>query len=99
MGDFELASGTLVTPVVELVGWSVRGGLALSSADGTPFGTTFPGFGYRKVDSDNITNLKLGLRFGFKERRSLYVGYGTALTNESWYDDILRVEYRANYGR
>lgn len=97
--DFRLASGTTVTPVVEVVGWSVLGGLAISSADGTPFGTTFPGFGYREVDGDNITNLKLGLRFGFGEKHSLYVGYGTALTDDVWYDDVVRVEYRSSYGR
>ena len=89
----------LVTPVVEVVGWSVLGGLALSSADGTPFGTTFPGFGYREVDSEIITNLKFGLRFGFANKRSLYVGYGTALSDDVWYDDVIRVEYRAGYGR
>jgi len=97
--DFELASGTMVTPVVEVVGWSVLGGLALSSADGTPFGTTFPGHGYREVDGENIVNLKFGLRFGFKDRRSLYVGVGKALTDDLWYDEVVRVEWRSNYGR
>ena len=97
--DYELTTGTVVTPVVEVVGWSVLGGLALSSADGTPFGTTFPGHGYREVDGENIANLKFGLRFGFKNRRSLYVGYGAALTDDVWYDDVVRVEYRSNYGR
>lgn len=97
--DFPLASGTVVTPVVELVGWSVLGGLALSSADGTPFGTTFPGFGYREVDGENIANLKFGLRFGFSNKRSLYVGYGAALTDDVWYDDVVRVEFRSDYGR
>jgi len=97
--DFELASGTRVTPVVELVGWSVLGGLALSSADGTPFGTTFPGFGYRETDGENIANLKFGLRFAFRGRRSLYVGYGAALTDDVWYDDVVRIEFRSAYGR
>ena len=97
--DFRLASGNSVTPVLELVGWSVLGGPALSSADGTPAGTTVPGFGYRETDGENITNLKFGLRFGFREQRSLYVGYGTALTDDVWYDDVVRIEYRAGYGR
>ncbi len=97
--DFELASGTIVTPVVEVVGWSVLGGLTISSADGTPAGTGVPGFGYREVDGENITNLKFGLRFGFSGRRSLYVGYGAALTDDVWYDDVVRVEYRSSYGR
>jgi len=97
--DFRLASGTTVTPVVEVVGWSVLGGLTLSSADGTPFGTTLPGFGYREVDGDNIVNLKLGLRFGFGEKHSIFAGYGTALTDDHWYDDVVRIEYRSSYGR
>jgi len=97
--DIPLASGTLVTPVVEIVGWSVLGGLALSSADGTPFGTTFPGFGYREVDGEDIVNLKFGLRFGYSNKNSLYVGYGTALTDDVWYDDVVRVEFRSPYGR
>jgi hypothetical protein len=97
--DIPLASGTVVTPVVEVVGWSVLGGLALSSADGTPFGTTFPGFGYREVDGENIANLKFGLRFGFTNDKSLYVGYGAALTDDVWYDDVVRVEFRSSWGR
>lgn len=97
--DFQLASGNSVTPVLELVGWSVLGGLALSSSNGQPVGTLDPGFGYRQVDGENIVNLKFGLRFGFREQRSLYVGYGTALTDDVWYDDVVRVEYRAGYGR
>jgi len=97
--DFQLASGTTVTPVLELVGWSVLGGVALSSADGTPAGTGVPGFGYRKTDGENIANLKFGLRFGFRDQRSLYVGYGAALSSDVWYDDVVRVEYRAGYGR
>ncbi len=97
--DYHLDSGTVVTPVVELVGWSVLGGLMLSSADGTPFGTTLPGFGYREVDGDNITNLKFGLRFGFSPKNSLYVGYGTALTSDVWYDDVVRIEFRSDWGQ
>ena len=97
--DFPLASGNTVTPVTELVGWYVIDGLALSSADGTPFGTTFPGFGYRQTEGENIVNLKFGLRFGFRNSSSLFVGYGKALTDDVWYDDILRVEYRGNFAR
>lgn len=96
--DFVRASGMVVTPVVEVVGWSVLGGLALSSADGTPVGTLVPGFGYREVDDEDITNLKFGLRFGLRDQRSIYVGYGTALSSDVWYDDVVRIEYRGGYG-
>jgi len=88
----------VVTPVLEVVGWSVLGGLALSSADGTPVGTLVPGFGYREVDNEDIANLKFGLRFGLRDQRSIYVGYGTALSSDVWYDDVVRIEYRGGYG-
>jgi hypothetical protein len=97
--DFERPSGTVITPVVEVVGWSVLGGLALSSSNGQPSGTLDPGFGYREVGGENITNLKFGLRFAFRKQHSLYVGYGKALTDDVWYDNVVRIEYRAGYGR
>jgi hypothetical protein len=75
-----------IAPVVELVGWRVLSGFE------TPPGTP-------ETDSSgtNIVNLKFGARFNFRDRNSLYVGYGTSLTDESWYDDILRVEYRYGF--
>jgi len=33
----------------------------------------------------------------FKEKNSVYVGYGMPLTSEDWYDDIVRVEYRHTF--
>jgi hypothetical protein len=68
-----------LAPVIELVGWSVTGGLQTgpASASGT-----------------NIVNLKMGARMAFRGHNSLYVGYGHALTSADWYDNILRVEYR-----
>ena len=95
--DFELNSGTLVTPVVEVVTWSVLGGLALSSRDGTPIGVRTPGYGYREADGENITNLKFGLRFGFPSKRSMYIGYGTAVSGDIWYDDVVRFEFRSDF--
>jgi hypothetical protein len=77
------ANGVRVAPVVELVGWSVLSGF--EAPPGTP--STDAG-------GTNIVNLKFGARFNFQTRNSLYVGYGHSLTDESWYDDILRVEYR-----
>jgi hypothetical protein len=68
-----------VAPVVELVGWRVLSGFE------TPPPTDSSG--------TNIVNLKLGVRANVR-RGSFYVGYGHALTDKSWYDDILRVEYR-----
>lgn len=82
-----------VSPVVELVGWTVLSGkelnpdalLAVSAA------------------GDTIVNAKMGVRIGlgrpvngvsYQTRSDLYIGYGRALTGEVWYKDLLRVEFR-----
>ncbi len=82
-------SAVSFAPVVEVVGWSVLGGIQTGSATGTlrnkwvadPAKTT-------------IVNLKLGARLGFGTGQSIYVGYGEALTKEVWYERTIRVEYR-----
>lgn len=74
-------SGTFrFAPVVELVGWRVLGG----------FQTTTPA----TAEGVNIVNLKVGARASWANGASLYAGYGRALTDSDWYDDIFRVEYR-----
>lgn len=87
--DFILASGQRMTPIVEVVGWSVLDGLSITSPDRTPNNAVVD-----KAD-DTIVNLKLGLRWEFAKGKSIYAGYGKALTSEVWYDDIFRLEYRA----
>jgi hypothetical protein len=70
-------------PVVELVGWRVLNGYQTGGDDADAGGT-------------NIVNLKVGARTVFG-RGSVYFGYGKALTDATWYDDILRVEYRFGF--
>jgi hypothetical protein len=77
-------------PVVELVGWHVLGGFQ-TEIPGTAEGVAVP------VDGLDIVNLKLGARAVFQDRTSLYVGYGRALTDTSWYDDIVRIEVRYQF--
>jgi len=77
------------TPVVELVGWRLLGGIGIKAWDGTPANATVT-----EADGTNIANLKVGARLGVREGDAIYVGYGTALTEEHWYDNIFRVEYR-----
>ena len=79
-----------VAPVSELVGWQVLDGLKSDLA-----GQRIP------ADGDSIVNLKLGLRLGMyqcsrqcRPADTLFVGYGTSLTSDRWYSDILRVEMR-----
>ena len=75
-------------PVVELVGWRVLGGFQtlcagqLCTAD---------------ASGTNIVNLKVGGRLVLRDKHSIYVGYGKALTNEKWYAHIIRFEYRRTF--
>lgn len=72
-------------PVIELVGWHVLGGLQQAA------GTLGP------ADGTNIVNLKFGARTTFDEVSSFYIGYGHALTDDVWYKDIIRFEYRRSF--
>jgi hypothetical protein len=70
-------------PVVELIGWHVIDGFQTSTLS--------------EADGVNIVNVKVGGRFEFRGRSSVYVGYGHALTDDVWYDDLFRVEYRYSF--
>jgi outer membrane putative beta-barrel porin/alpha-amylase len=76
-------------PVVELVGWSVRGGFQTSWMEDD--NTTVSASG------TNIVNLKVGARTAIGPRNSFYIGYGHALTNAVWYNDLVRAEYRFTF--
>ncbi len=73
-------------PVVELFGWHVMSGFHAPDASG----------GGLDASGTNIVNLKVGLRTNV-QKGSFYVGYGHALTDDSWYDDIVRLEYRYSF--
>jgi hypothetical protein len=83
--SFELYRGDDLrfAPVVELVGWHVVDGFQTSTLS--------------DIDGINILNLKIGGRFEFRNRSSVYLGYGRALTDDVWYDDLFRVEYRYTF--
>jgi hypothetical protein len=72
-------------PVIELVGWHVLGGQQQAA------GTLGP------AEGTNIVNLKFGARTTFDEVSSLYIGYGHSLTDDVWYNNILRVEYKYSF--
>jgi hypothetical protein len=76
-----------LTPVVEVVGWTVLDGKESQSPPFTP-----PII--EDAAGDTIVNLKLGGRVGFGNRSDFYVGWGRALTGNVWYKDIVRLEYR-----
>jgi hypothetical protein len=79
-----------MTPVVELVGWTVLSGKqSVLESGGTAVVTSASG--------DTIVNLKVGVRVGISERSDLYAGYGRALTGDHWYSNDVRVEWRWMY--
>ena len=86
-------TGFRVTPVVEIVGWQLLGGYETLALSGLGLGL---GAGPNAKESEGISivNLKGGLRFSFGNGNSLSVSYGTALTDDIWYDEIVRFEFR-----
>jgi hypothetical protein len=72
-----------LAPVVELIGWHVISG----SETG----------GNADASGINIVNLKIGARVSWNNRGSVYVGWGHALTDASWYEDIIRFEFRKSF--
>ena len=72
---------TQLAGVIELVGWNVRSGYVTGPANPSTAGV-------------NIVNVKVGSRVSFGSAHSVYFGYGIALTSQTWYRDIFRMEYR-----
>jgi hypothetical protein len=76
-----------LTPVVEVVGWTVLGGLS-SAAVG-------PGqFAVSSAEGTTIVNAKVGLRTSLGANADIYAGYGQPLTDQNWYENTFRVELR-----
>jgi Putative MetA-pathway of phenol degradation len=76
-------------PVLEVVGWNVRGGweTVVASLDRIA----------DSVGGTNIANIKIGVRLGLAASHSFYLGYGHALTDAVWYEDTVRFEYRYSF--
>ena len=85
--SFELVNNGRLrfSPVIELVGWHVLGG---QQQDAGTLGA---------AEGTNIVNLKFGARTTFNEVSSFYVGYGHALTDAVWYNNIIRFEYKYSF--
>ena len=41
--------------------------------------------------------MKFGARISWARGGSIYAGYGRALTEADWYDEIVRLEYRFSF--
>lgn len=80
-----------LTPVVEMVGWTV-----LSGKESVVFGAGAPPV-VLDASGDTIVNAKVGVRLGFGHCANLYFGYGRALTGDVWYKDLYRAEFRLMY--
>jgi hypothetical protein len=76
-----------ITPVAEVVGWTLLGGKERVVLAGEP-----PAI--NDVTGSTIVNLKVGARVGWGNGADLYAGFGQALTGDQWYRDILRLEFR-----
>lgn len=75
-----------LSPVLEIVGWTALDGLATVDDAGT----------VGSAAGDTIVNAKFGIRMKWKEDQ-IYAGFGQALTNQHWYEQILRIEYRCQF--
>lgn len=79
-----------VSPVAELVGWTVLSGkeLVVPAPGATP--------SIQSAGGDTIVNVKLGVRVGGRWG-DIYSGYGRPLTGAVWYEDIWRTEFRLRF--
>lgn len=80
-----------VVPTFEMVGWTFLGGQKFS-----------PSTGLESASGDTIINAKPGVRIGFgnspgpmmMQQQSVYAGFGIPVTNDQFYSNLFRVEYR-----
>jgi len=79
-----------VTPVAELVGWTV---LAGKESSVLPSGVAV----VQSAAGDTIVNAKLGVRVGVFDRIDFYGGWGRPLTGDQLYENVFRLEMRVVY--
>lgn len=79
-----------LTPICEVVGWTVLGG-----AQNVPAPPNMVAI--ESAAGDTIVNLKAGVRTTIGCWNDFYVGYGRALTGDVWYEDIVRCELRHRF--
>lgn len=79
-----------LTPVAEVIGWTVTGGKEMFSPAPGVFVTD-------GAAGDTIINGALGLRFTLGQNADLYGGYSRCLIGHPWFRDTFRVEFRLFY--
>ncbi|MCI0380231.1 MAG: hypothetical protein L0215_21815 [Gemmataceae bacterium] len=76
-----------LTPVVEVVGWSVLNGKTqIVTSPGT--------FVIEDASGQTIVNVFGGVRIGLGGNADIYAGYGRCVTSSAWFRDYARVELR-----
>lgn len=80
-----------ISPMFELVGWHVVDGFE-TNCDPVTLDC-----GDYKAGGVDIFNAKIGARFTIRNRHSVYVGTGWALTDDVWYKNVFRLEYRLRF--
>ncbi|MBI3407628.1 MAG: hypothetical protein HY040_04640 [Planctomycetes bacterium] len=79
-----------LSPVLELVGWTVLSGKE----------SVVPSVTQARVQGaagDTLIHGKVGLRLRIGDHADIYGGYGRPLTGERWYDNTFRLELRLLY--
>lgn len=76
-----------ISPVAELVGWTVVDGKTTVPSNAAPQVVT-------SATGDSILNAQLGARLAYADSGDLYIGYGRNLTGDRWFSDLLRLEFR-----
>lgn len=85
--DLVRTSRYTLTPVAELVGWTLLNGKeTVVPPSGVPFA--------HDAGGETIVNAKVGLFVKFSDRADVYAGYGTPLTGTRWYENTLRLQFR-----
>lgn len=85
-----LESRFQITPVAEIVGWSVMGGKSsVALAPGQFF--------VEDAQGTTIVHSKLGVRTRLTQTADIYTGWGHALTSDSWYENTYRAELRLSF--
>ncbi len=87
-----------IIPITEFVGWSILHGFASTFGPINvlaPPGLLLPTtHGVENVGGETIINAKVGVRTYFGNGSDMYLGWGHSLTEDRWYRNIFRAEYR-----
>lgn len=83
------ANEVWITPVIEVVGWTLNDGKALR--------VTPTGVGIDDVSGQTLINAHAGIRLGLGMNADFYAGYSRAITGPRWHRELFRFEVRWLY--